>query len=99
MADGIGGDLQIELDVRLRQVIAGREPGLEQQPGTCGLGDRDPLDLDSYMPGAGQDVHPGVRVARVGEDLLVLLEPGVHRVPVEADHVAQLFDRQSWYRS
>ena len=28
------------------------------------------------------------------EDLLVLLEPGVHRVPVEADVVAELLDRR-----
>ena len=78
----------------LRQVVARWQAGLEQQPGARGLGDGHPVHLHSHVPGAGQDVHPGVRVTRVGEDLLVLFEPGVHRVPVEADQVAQLFDRR-----
>ncbi len=34
---------------------------------------------------AAQDVDAMMRVARVDEDLLVLLEPGVHRVPAERD--------------
>src|SRR5262249_40012550 len=50
------------------------------------------LDLD--VPRAVQDVDALVRVVRVDEDLLVLLEPSVHRVPVEANQAAQLLDRR-----
>jgi hypothetical protein len=44
------------------------------------------LDLD--MAGAMQDVDARVRVVWVDEDLLILLEPSVHGVPVKADQVA-----------
>src|SRR5215467_3230907 len=44
------------------------------------------------MPGAVQDVDTSVRVVWVDKHLLVLLEPSVHGVPVEADQVAQFLD-------
>jgi len=52
-----------------------------------------PVYLDLDVPGAVQDVDALVRVVWVDEDLLVLLEPSVHGVPVEADQVVQLLDR------
>ena len=79
--------------MRLREVVADRQTSLEEQPRTTRVGDRRPADLHPHMTRAGEDVHARVRAARVGEDLLVLLEPGVHRVPVEPDHLAQLLDR------
>src|SRR3954471_4911091 len=78
----------------LRQVVAHREACLELQPGARGLGDRLAVDLHPHVPGAREDVHARVGVARVGEDFLVLLEPGIHRIPVEADRLAELLDRR-----
>src|ERR1019366_6469726 len=49
---------------------------------------------DAHVPRAAQDVHPLVRVARVGIDGLVLLKPFPHRVPVQPDQAARLLKRR-----
>ena len=90
----VGRRQQVEPDVDLGQVVARREAGLEEERRLMGVGDRDAVHLDLHVTRAVQDVDPRVRVVGVDEDLLVLLEPAVHRVPVEADQAAQLFDRR-----
>jgi len=52
------------------------------------VGDIRAVYLDG--PRAVQDVDACIRVVRVDKDLLVLLEPPVHGVPVEANQIAQL---------
>ena len=48
-----------------------------------------PVELDPHAPGGAQRVDAGVGVAGVDEDLLVLLEPGVQRVPLEPRRAGQ----------
>ena len=74
------------------EVVAGGQPGLEAETGEDGLGQDDALGLDAHGAGRAQGVDPGVGVARVDEDLLVLLEPGVEGRPFEADGVVEPFD-------
>ena len=85
-APGPGGaGHQLGRHVRPRQVVAGRQHGLEQQdrPGA----DRQHLavQLQPDLAGAGQHVDAVERVARVGHVQLVLLVPGVEGAEVE-DH-------------
>jgi hypothetical protein len=56
-------------------------------------GDLQVVYLDFDVPRAVQDVDARVRVVWVDEDLLVLLEPSVHCVTLEADQVTQPLDR------
>jgi hypothetical protein len=91
--DGVGRNEQVHAHVDLRDVVASRQPRLEQQRRPVRVGDLHAVHLDLDVPGAVQDVDARVRVVWVDENLLVLLEPSVHGVPVEADQVAQLLDR------
>jgi hypothetical protein len=43
------------------------------------------------MAGAIQHVDPHVRIARMHEDLIVFLVPGVHLIPVEGDVTLKAF--------
>jgi hypothetical protein len=68
----------------------GRESGYVQTRSSdsqrvrpAGLGGDLAADAHTYVTGRRDDVDPMVRVAGVDEDQLVLLEPLVHRVPVE----------------
>ena len=56
---------------------------------------RDHLAGDEHteVAGAGQDVDAGVWAPGMDEDLLVLLEPRIHRLPIKSDVVAQLLER------
>ena len=56
------------------------------------VGHHDSVDLDLHVAAAAQDVDAAVRVARVDDHLLVLLEPVVHRGPVDAQVVADRLD-------
>jgi len=93
MADRVGVLEQVHPDVGLRHVVPSGQAGLEQQRRLHALGDGDAVDLDADVARAGEHVDARVRIARVREHLLVLLEPGVHRAPVEPDRVAQLGNR------
>ena len=76
------------------QVVAHGQARLEQEHGPGGIGDRDAVDLHHDMARTAQRVDALVRIAGVNEDLFVLLEPGVHRLPLEADRVTELGDRR-----
>ena len=76
---------EVDADIGARDVPARREAGLDEQQRAVGLGDDRPVELDADMARAAQHVDAVVRVARVLEDLVVLLPPRVHRVPVEGD--------------
>ena len=65
------------------EVVAGRQAGLEHHDRRRRLGQHVPVELDPDRAGRAQRVDPGVRVAGMDEDLLVLLVPGVQRVPLE----------------
>ena len=78
--------------MRHRHVVARAETGLEEEGRLLRLRDRHSVDLDPDMARARKDVHAGVRIAGMCEDLLVLLVPCVHRVPLEPDCVTQLLE-------
>src|SRR5204862_2429282 len=82
--------------IGFRQIVAGRQPGLEEQawPGTL----RDDLagDLHPDVAGAARHIDPVVRVTGVDKDLVILLVPGVHLVPVESDVVPERLE--AWPR-
>jgi hypothetical protein len=77
---------QVEADVLARQVPPDRELGLEQRHGPGRVGQRETVEGHRDVPRAGQDVDPLVRVVRVAEHRLLLLEPA-ERAEVE-HHVA-----------
>ena len=54
--------------------------------------DLDAVELDAHVPGTGRDVDPLVRIAGVGLQRLVLLEPG-ELAPVERDQPGQRLER------
>jgi hypothetical protein len=74
-------------DVLARQVEAGRQRGLEEQHGACTAGQQRAVELDAHLARAAAHVDAVVGVARVADERLVLLEPGVEAREVE-DHVA-----------
>ena len=84
---------QVEPHIGLGEVVAGRQPGFEQQGRMIGFGDHDAVDLDANRTRARQHVDAGVRVARVDAHFLVLLEPVIERAPGERDQLAQLLER------
>ena len=73
------------VDLRGVQVVPGGQAGLEDQHRRGRLGQHDAVELDPHDARGTKGVDPGVGVARMDEDLLVLLEPVVHGLPVEAD--------------
>src|SRR5215469_6719348 len=92
-SDTVARNEQVYAHVELRDVVASRQPRLEQQRRPVRVGDLQVVYLDFDVPRAVQDVDARVRVVWVDEDLLVLLEPSVHGVPLEADQVTQPLDR------
>ena len=54
---------EVQPHVRQGKVMARWEPGLEQDSGLMRVSDGFTVHDDPDVPGAGQDVHPGVRVA------------------------------------
>ena len=84
----------VEVHLGAVEVVAGREPGLEDHDRRCRLGQHHAVELDADVPGRAQRVDPDVGVAGVDEDLLVLFEPGVEGVPLETDRAAQTVDRR-----
>jgi len=56
------------------------------------LGNRLAAENDFDRPRRGDDIDPFVRVARVDEDLLVLLVPVIDLVPVERDEITDRSD-------
>jgi len=63
-----------------RDVVAGRQDGLEENPWTIRLGYDLAVHADPDVTGALEDVHPVVRVPGMDEDFLVLLVPVVYVV-------------------
>ena len=59
------------------EVVAGRQPGLEDHDRRGRLGQDGALELDPHPPRRAERVDAHVRAARMHVDLLVLLEPGV----------------------
>jgi hypothetical protein len=47
------------------------------------------VDLHAHVPRAVQRVDPCVRVSRMNEDLLILLEPRIHLIPVKGEVALQ----------
>src|SRR5882724_5397934 len=74
---------QVEAGVGDRQVVAGGQAGLEQEDAAAAVGDGLAIDHDLDAPAGGQAVDAAEGIARVDEDLLVLLVPVLHLVPVE----------------
>src|SRR5205823_3789990 len=66
------------------------ETRLEEEDGTVALGDDDVVDQDAEPARARQRVDAVKRIARVDEDLLVLLEPRIHAVEVEGEVAARV---------
>jgi hypothetical protein len=82
-----------EVDVGPAQVIARRQPGLEDHHRRAGVGQDNPVKLHPHGAIRAERIDPHVRAARVDEDLLVLFEPGIQRSPVETDRAGQTADR------
>src|SRR5439155_23198761 len=76
-------------EMGIRQIVAGRRPGLEQQAWTGTLGDELAGGLHPDVAVTVQHVDPVVRVTGVDEDLVILLVPGVHLFPVEGDVILE----------
>ncbi len=84
---GGGAPVQdLRSDVLARQIEAHGQIGLEEEVRARGVGQHSSVDRDADVPRAVQDVDPVERVARVADDPLVLLVPGVEGGEVE-DHV------------
>ena len=78
-----------EVDVGPVEVVAGRQRRLEAEDRRRGLGQHHAVRLDPHRAGRAEGVDPRVGVARVDEDLLVLLVPGVEGRPLEAHRVVE----------
>ena len=72
------------------EVVAGGQPGLEDQDGAGRLGEQVPSSSIRTWLVDRTRVDADVGAARVDEDLLVLLEPVVERVPADPDVVRQV---------
>src|SRR3954452_18535001 len=72
-------------DVAAREVVARRQPGLEGDRRAAAVGQQLAADLDADVARAAATVDAVPRVARMAEDLLVLLQPAVERLPAERD--------------
>ena len=69
-------------DIGAFDVIARWQPSFEKQDRTAGFGKYGAVDLDLDMAMGAQRIDSDVGVARVGDNLFVLLEP-VKRVSFE----------------
>lgn len=90
-ADGVlrTGHEVFGADVAPGDVEAVGEPVLGQQHRLAGGRHLHAAHDHPHLARGGAHVDPVVRVADVAEDLLVLVEPGVHTVPVDGDEPAQ----------
>src|ERR671916_202109 len=66
-----------------RDVVAWRQPRLEQDLWPVGLRDDLAVDRDLHVAIAIQDIDPVVGVARMNENLLTFFVPRVHCAPIE----------------
>ena len=80
----VGGLQVLEDDIGTIDVIPCRQTCFEEQNRAVGVGQHDAVEFDGDVPMRAQRVHPCVRVARMTEDRLVLLEPR-QRLPLESD--------------
>src|SRR6516164_5605601 len=83
--DRLGGIEQIDADIELRNVIAGRQPSLEEEDGPASFTQCHAINLHTHVPRAVDRVYSCVRISRMNKDLLVLLEPRVHLIPVKSE--------------
>src|SRR4051812_3375142 len=83
--DSLGGLEQIHAHVQLRNVITGRQPGLEEEDRPARLSYRHAFNLHAHLPRAVDGVDPCVWISGMDEDLLILLVPRVHLVPEESE--------------
>lgn len=67
------GSQQLVAHVGQRQVVTGRQPGLEQDRGGATLRHLYTIHNDLYVPRAVQDIHSRVGISRMRVDGLVLL--------------------------
>src|SRR6516162_5638674 len=81
----LGGLEQIHAYIQLRNVIAGRQPSLEEEDGPASFTHRHAVDLHTHVPRAVDRVNSCVRISRVNKDLLILFEPRVHLIPVKSE--------------
>ena len=86
----LDGTRSVAPHVERREVVAGRQPGLEEQDRAPRLGDELTLHVHLHVARRAQRVDALVRVAGVDEDLVVLLEPRVDGVPEEGDEVGDV---------
>src|ERR1051325_966989 len=78
---------QIAPDIFERDIIAHRMPRLEHERRAFSVGDRLACDRDLHAERAPDRADALVGVARLNENLLVLLVPRVHGVPLEGEMV------------
>jgi hypothetical protein len=57
------------------EVVARRQTGLEEDPGTIRLRHDPPINEDLDVPGALQNVNAMIGIAGVDKDLLILFVP------------------------
>src|SRR5262245_18545400 len=87
--DVLGGLEQVHTHVQLRDIVSGRQSSLEEEHGSASFRQWHAVNLDAHMPRAVDSVHPSVRISRMNEDLLVLLEPRVHLIPEKGEVALQ----------
>src|SRR5262245_20077970 len=87
--DILGGLEQIHTYIQLWDVITGRQSSLEEEHRSASVTHGNSADLHAHVPRAVDGVDPCVRVSRVNEYLLILLEPRVHLIPVKGEMAVQ----------
>ena len=86
--------MQVGEDVLAREIEAGRQARLEQQARGRGLGDDVAVDLDPDRSRGQAGIDAVERIARVGDDRVLLLVPGVERREVERHVAGQILVRE-----
>jgi hypothetical protein len=81
---------KIESYILAREVVAHRQTGLEQQCRTAALGHDLAAERHRDVSRASADVDPVEGIARMADDLFVLLEPAVGGVPIHLDVPGQV---------
>ena len=80
---GLARREEIYPNVLARQVVAGRKASLEDQPRPTRFGECLSVEFHPHVTRTLTGVDVMVGVAGVGKDLLLLLVPGIHRLPLE----------------
>lgn len=79
------------MNVDSRNVVPRGQSGFEEQSGSSRLGDQYVADKNPDVAGRGGEcVDTYVWIAGVDKDLLILLVPGVHAIPIECDVLTQI---------